>query len=151
MGMKSAKLAGISVPDEAFEAASKYLWNMANENGGFGYAAPGHGTAPTTAVGILCQQFMGHSNDRRIKKGLDFYKTQESRLEGTIGQGLHPVQLVLRNASHVPRRRLILGVLEQTNARDLGESTEFRRSLGKRRTAAMRKITVTSTPRHSVV
>jgi len=76
MGIKSAKLAGISVPDEAFAMASKYLWNMANDNGGFGYAGPGHGQG-TTAIGILCQQFLGQSSDRRLKKGLDFYKTQK--------------------------------------------------------------------------
>ncbi len=76
MGIKSAKLAGISVPDEAFTMASKYLWNMYAENGGFGYSGPGRGQA-TTAVGILCQQFLGHNEDRRLKKSLDFYKEQK--------------------------------------------------------------------------
>jgi len=76
MGIKSAKLAGISVPDEAFEMASKYLWNMHADNGGFGYSGPGRGQA-TTAIGILCQQFLGHTGDRRLKKSLDFYKEQK--------------------------------------------------------------------------
>ncbi len=76
MGLKSAKLAGVSVPDEAYEMASKYLWNMYAESGGFGYAGPGKGAA-TTAVGILCQQFLGHSSDKRIKKALDYYKEQK--------------------------------------------------------------------------
>ncbi|MCG3149159.1 MAG: hypothetical protein PCFJNLEI_02618 [Verrucomicrobiae bacterium] len=73
MGIKSAKLAGLSVPEDAFEMASKYLWNMYAESGGFGYAGPGRGMA-TTAVGILCQQFLGHGSDKRLKKALDFYK-----------------------------------------------------------------------------
>ncbi|MCG3149158.1 MAG: hypothetical protein PCFJNLEI_02617 [Verrucomicrobiae bacterium] len=76
MGLKSAKLANISVPDEAFEKASEYLWNMHAENGGFGYSNPGHGYA-TTAIGILCQQFLGHHADRRLKKSLDLYKDKK--------------------------------------------------------------------------
>lgn len=73
MGLKSARLAGITIPDEAFEMASKYLWNMYSDHGGFGYAEPGQGIN-TSAVGILCQQFMGHGDDKRIKKALDVYK-----------------------------------------------------------------------------
>ena len=73
MGLKSARLAGIAIPDEAFEMASKYLWNMYSDHGGFGYAEPGQGIN-TSAVGILCQQFMGHGDDKRIKRALDVYK-----------------------------------------------------------------------------
>jgi len=73
MGLKSARLAGIAIPDEAFAMASKYFWNMYSDRGGFGYAEPGQGIN-TSAVGILCQQFMGHGDDQRIKKALDVYK-----------------------------------------------------------------------------
>lgn len=76
MGLKSAKLAGIAIPEEAFAKASEYLWNMYAPIGGFGYSSPARGQA-TTAVGILCQQFLGHHEDKRLKKALDFYKEQK--------------------------------------------------------------------------
>ena len=39
MALKSAKLAGIEVPDEA-DNATRYLWSVYSNNGGFGYSAP---------------------------------------------------------------------------------------------------------------
>ena len=76
MGLKSARLAGIAIPDEAFEMAANYLWNMYSDQGGFGYSESGRGIN-TSAVGILCQQFMGHGDDQRLKKALDVYKKQK--------------------------------------------------------------------------
>ena len=76
MGLKSARLAGLSIPDDAFELASKYLWNCYTPLGGFGYNGPAQGYA-TTAVGALCQQFLGHADDKRIKKALDYYKDKK--------------------------------------------------------------------------
>lgn len=73
MALKSARLAGMTVPEEAFEKASQFLWNMYGSDGGFGYDKPG-AWAPTSAIGVLCQQFMGHGDDRRIKKALDKLK-----------------------------------------------------------------------------
>ena len=74
MGLKSARLAGLAVPEEAFEGASTYLWNMCDGEG-FGYTSAAHYPG-TTAIGVLCQQFMGHGDDRRIKKSLDYLKEQ---------------------------------------------------------------------------
>ena len=74
MGLKSARLAGLTVPEEAFEGASTYLWNMCDGEG-FGYTSAAHYPG-TTAIGVLCQQFMGHGDDRRIKKSLDYLKEQ---------------------------------------------------------------------------
>jgi len=84
MALKSARLAGIAVPEEAFEKASEYLWKMYGD-GGFGYDAPGRDPGPT-AIGVLCQQFMGHADDKRTKRALetlrecraDWDKTKES-------------------------------------------------------------------------
>ena len=76
MGLKSAKLAGLTIPEEDFTMSSEYLWKMYDARGGFGYAGPGQGVA-TTAVGILCQQFLGHFEDKRLKKALDFYKVMK--------------------------------------------------------------------------
>jgi hypothetical protein len=75
MGLKSARLAGIDIPQEAMDAAANYIWNMYGD-GGFGYGGPGQGSA-TTAVGILCEQFLGHGDDKRLKKALDYYAHQK--------------------------------------------------------------------------
>ena len=75
MGLKSARLAGLKIPDDSLDSAAKYIWNMYGD-GGFGYAGPGVGNA-TTAVGILCEQFLGHGDDKRLKKALDYYMKQK--------------------------------------------------------------------------
>ena len=85
MGLKSAKLAGIDVPKEVFDQASQYLWNVYDDNGGFGYQAPQR-TPTMTAVGVLCQQFMGHYSDPRIKKSLDYLKEQKFNWTSTEGE-----------------------------------------------------------------
>jgi hypothetical protein len=83
MALKSARLAGIAVPEETFELASKYLWTL-YEDGTFGYNQP-RKTPGTTAIGVLCQQFMGQSGDRRIQKALDFLKEQKADWGETKG------------------------------------------------------------------
>jgi len=77
MGLKSAQLAGLKLPAESGAAASKFLWNMYDAAGGFGYAA-GHRTPNMTAVGVLCQQFLGQGGDARLRKALDYLKTQKA-------------------------------------------------------------------------
>jgi hypothetical protein len=81
MALKSAKLAGVAVPEESFDLASQYLWTMYGD-GGFGYNAPGRDWGPT-AIGVLSQQFMGHGDDKRIKRALDYLKEQKADWEKT--------------------------------------------------------------------
>jgi hypothetical protein len=88
MGLKSAKLAGIDVPKEVFDQASQYLWNMYDDNGGFGYLGPQR-TANMTGVGVLCQQFLGNYTDPRLKKALDFLKEQKFDWEEAGGFALY--------------------------------------------------------------
>ncbi len=83
MALKSAKLAGVEIPQESFDMASNYLWQMYGD-GGFGYQNPGRDLGPT-AIGVLCQQFMGHSDDKRIKKSLDFLREQRVEWDRTKG------------------------------------------------------------------
>ena len=59
------------------------MWRMFGGNG-FGYDAPGAGLA-TTGVGTLCLQFMGHGQDPRIQKSLDFMHQQKVDWEKTEG------------------------------------------------------------------
>lgn len=70
MGLKSARNAGVEVPDEVFDKAAKYLWNMYDKDDKFGYSSPVIGpndSKAMSAVGVLCMQFMGHGNDRRLR------------------------------------------------------------------------------------
>jgi len=70
MALKSAKVAGIEVPDESMSNAVEYVWNC---YGGPGFAYTGKGTAyAMTAVGTLCQFFLGNGHDKRIEKALDY-------------------------------------------------------------------------------
>lgn len=73
MGLKSAKIAGLAVPEETLKGASEYLWNVYDPKGGFGYGGPSR-SFNMTAVGTLCQMFLEHGNNAKIKKALDFLK-----------------------------------------------------------------------------
>ncbi len=81
MALKSARLTGVVVPEESFDLASQFLWAMYGD-GGFGYSGPGKDWGPT-AIGVLCQQFMGHGDDKRVKQALDFLKEQKADWEKT--------------------------------------------------------------------
>jgi hypothetical protein len=79
MGLKSAKLAGIEVPEAALKQAANYLWQVYKENkesAGFGYSSPGV-TPSMTGVGVLCQQFLGNASDPRLNKALNYLRTQK--------------------------------------------------------------------------
>jgi hypothetical protein len=76
MALKSAKLAGIEVPETAFQNASNYLWRMYSDNS-FGYDRPAGNRPSTAAIGVLCQQFLGQGGDQRIKPALDLILKQK--------------------------------------------------------------------------
>jgi len=70
MALKSAKMAGLTVPEVAFAKAQRFLdqCNDANTEG-YGYTGPGAGTT-MTAVGLLSRQYLqswGSQNLRMIK------------------------------------------------------------------------------------
>lgn len=83
MALKSAKNAGINVPQEVFDQASKYLWATYGNNG-FGYTGPGPSPG-MTGVGVLCAQFLGHGEDERVKRALRFLRDQDVEWEKTRG------------------------------------------------------------------
>jgi TolA-binding protein len=77
MALKSAQAAGLEIPQSVFDKATQYLWNMYDtKDPGFGYQNPER--YPTmTAIGILCQQFLGNGKDPRIKGALDYLREQK--------------------------------------------------------------------------
>jgi hypothetical protein len=57
--LKSARLAGISVPDKVFTQAAAFLNSVSNDSGAsYGYRGPG-ASPNLSAVGLLCRQYMG--------------------------------------------------------------------------------------------
>ncbi len=59
--LKSAKLAGISVPEKPFKQAEAFLNSVTNDSGAsYGYRGPG-ASHTLSAVGLLCRQYMGWS------------------------------------------------------------------------------------------
>jgi len=83
--LEAAKLAGASIPESTFEGASKYLWNMYT-GGSFGYTEPVGGFRPsTTAIGVLCQAFLGQGGDPRVKQSLDKLKNEKFEWEKDKG------------------------------------------------------------------
>ncbi len=61
MALRSGHLAGLEVPPEAFERASKFLNSVQDDTTGSRYSyQPGHGASPTmTAEALLCRQYAG--------------------------------------------------------------------------------------------
>jgi len=85
MALKSAKATHIEIPPAAFDKAAQYLWNMYDtKNPGFGYQKPERYPS-MTAVGVLCQQFLGNGKDQRIKGALDYLREQKVDWDKTSG------------------------------------------------------------------
>jgi hypothetical protein len=85
MALKSAQAAGIEIPQSVFDKATQYLWNMYDtKNPGFGYQNPER--YPTmTAIGVVCQQFLGNGQDPRVKNALDYLRDQKVDWNKTDG------------------------------------------------------------------
>jgi len=63
MALRSARLNGAPVPDEAIRDGIRYLLTCRNpDTGGFGYGVPGTGVAQT-GVGLLCLELAGHHGE----------------------------------------------------------------------------------------
>ena len=85
MALKSAEAADIEIPRPTFDSAAQYLWNMYDtRNPGFGYQKPERYPS-MTAVGVLCQQFLGNGKDQRIKGALDYLREQKVDWDKTSG------------------------------------------------------------------
>ena len=64
MALKSASLAGISVPSPAWQLAGEFLDSVQADNGAaYGYRTPQR-LQTTSAVGLLCRMYMGWDRER---------------------------------------------------------------------------------------
>lgn len=68
MALKSGMMAGLSVPSSALESANRFLVSVGDGDGGFGYQEKGRRLA-TSAIGLLCMQYLGEQRDSKIIQG----------------------------------------------------------------------------------
>lgn len=84
MALRSAKLNGAAVPDEAISEAVAYLKRHQNEeNGGFGYSGRDGGHAKTlTGMGVLCLELCGMHGSPEVKAAGDYVMKTFRQLPG---------------------------------------------------------------------
>jgi hypothetical protein len=76
MALRSAKLAGLRVPDQVLVRAEQFLDSVQEQQGVYyGYMAPGRQPAPT-AIGLLSRMYYGwEQNDPRLAAGVQYLMT----------------------------------------------------------------------------
>lgn len=80
MALRSAKLNGAPVPDQAIEDAVAYILKCRDPNsGGFGYTGPS-GAITLTGAALLCLELTGHHGDPVTVKAGDFILSQYQQL-----------------------------------------------------------------------
>ncbi len=85
MALTSARAAGLSVPQDVYDKAGQFLWNMFDtKDPGFGYQTPERSPS-MTAIGVFCQQLLGNGKDRRIQPALDYLRGQRVEWDKTQG------------------------------------------------------------------
>ncbi len=86
MALQSARMAGIEVPQEAFDGITRYLDANSAPNDKTFYRYTVQEVYPSTtmtAEGILCRQYLGwEQNDPRIEKALDKVLTEKISFKG---------------------------------------------------------------------
>ena len=74
MALKSARLNGAKLPNEAIEKAVLYVRRSACKNGGFSYQVGGGPYVTLSGAGILCLELCGRHLDAESLKAADFLK-----------------------------------------------------------------------------
>jgi hypothetical protein len=85
MGLKSAQMAGLSVPKTTLGKVNQWLDAAASPTGaGYGYRGPGADSASAmTAVGLLCREYMGWGpRNPALAKGVDILNASAAPSSG---------------------------------------------------------------------
>ena len=83
MALRSARLNGSPVPDEAIDRAVKYVKRNHNKDSGFfGYQNASGNPNTLTGAGILCLELCGRHNDEDSQRGVAYLKKNYTRLKG---------------------------------------------------------------------
>ncbi len=84
MALRSAKLNGAPVPDQAIEDALRYLYgNFSQKRGYFGYSSPHNQKNSLTGMGLLCLELCGEHGKASTIKAADFILHSFRTLEGS--------------------------------------------------------------------
>ncbi len=90
MALHSARAAGIEVPDEPFQRASKFLNSVQEKNGAFYKYEPRPGwdvSRSMTAEGLLCRQFLGWPRTQpQLQEGVAFLLDEKYKPEWSEGR-----------------------------------------------------------------
>jgi len=80
MGLQSAKMAGIKVPDQTFKNIGKFLDSVAVSGGSrYGYITSSNDHLAMTAEGLLCRQYLGWKrDDKRLQSGIQYLLKKEN-------------------------------------------------------------------------
>lgn len=82
MALRSARLNGAPVPDEAIDRAVKYVKQSQNQaNGAFGYQNANGNYNTLTGAGILCLELCGRHNDEASQRAVAYLRTNYERLK----------------------------------------------------------------------
>jgi hypothetical protein len=74
MGLQSARMGGLKVPDETWQRVANYLDRAGSSDGSTYAYRPGEGVDhPMTAEGLLCRQYLGWvQSDPRLRRGIRY-------------------------------------------------------------------------------
>ncbi len=82
MALRSARLNGAPVPDEAIDRAVQYVKRNQNpQTGFFGYQNASSNPNTLTGAGILCLELCGRHNDEASQKAVGYLKTNYQSLQ----------------------------------------------------------------------
>ena len=92
MAIKSAKLAGLDVPEQAFERSREFLKSSWREYGASAYLVgdAGPGSLSMTSVGLLCRLFLseGGHYEGQVRQAADYLYAKETEQFRTPAGGL---------------------------------------------------------------
>lgn len=91
MGLQSARMAGLEVPQKTLQGISKYLDRVAqNEGSRYPYEIGREATRSMTAEGLLCRQYLGWKhNNPALLAGVAWLSQPENELSYTNGRDVY--------------------------------------------------------------
>ena len=91
MGLQSARMAGLKVPDKTLAGITKYLDRIAQDDGSrYPYEIGRDATRAMTAEGLLCRQYLGWKrNNPSLLAGVKWLSEPENKISYTNGRDVY--------------------------------------------------------------
>lgn len=81
--LKSAKMAGLRVPDRCFQGATVFLNSVTSDGAAYGYTDPTDARPSMTAVALLCREYLGWNPDTApLQAGVAYLKQRQPPSSG---------------------------------------------------------------------